>query len=307
MRTIIGLRLRRDKRGVSNIIVVVLSLIVITIIVSNVVLWSYQMNQLDWERAKEDVKITSVTSTTLSSGWFTVQGEYAINRGSRTGGTYTDTQTDNGVYETFLEGLPAATYALNINGTFVIDISTYPFSSISTIEVQLKYRTSSTEDTWFLLAYNWTSGTFSNNGFNSTGGDPSPTTWDYYAVNMTTQWQSYVRSDGTVYVKFCDEQAFKGTNEPSPPTRTSVDIDFLGVRVVGEWTLFTIKNDGPFSSRIVSIWVIDPKGHRRYNADAVVNSGETFSYLRVDIRLSSAPYTVKAVTEKGNIAVYFSG
>jgi len=59
---IIGLslrRFRRDRRGVSNIVVIVLSLVVITIIVSNVVLWSYQMSQLDWEKAREKIIISS--------------------------------------------------------------------------------------------------------------------------------------------------------------------------------------------------------------------------------------------------------
>ncbi|MEM0313807.1 MAG: hypothetical protein QXQ41_04590 [Candidatus Bathyarchaeia archaeon] len=49
-----------DKRGVSNALVVLLSLILITVIVSNVVIWSYQMNQLDWERTNESVKIPLV-------------------------------------------------------------------------------------------------------------------------------------------------------------------------------------------------------------------------------------------------------
>jgi len=264
------------------------------------------MNQLDWEKMREGVKITSVTRTTFAS-WFVVQGEYRINRGSSAGGTYTNTQADDGIYETFLEAPPAQTYALDINGTFVIDISTYPLAYISTIEIRLKYRASSTEDTWFLLVYNWTSATYSNSGFNNTAGDPSPTTWDYYAVNMTIQWRSYVRNDGTIYVKFCDEQALRGNNEPVPRVRTSVDIDFLGVRVVGDWTIFTFKNDGPSTIRIVSLWIIDSANHRRYNADAIVNSGETLPYLRVDVHLPSGQYTVKAVTEKGNVAVYAGG
>ena len=40
-------RLKRDRRGISNVIVVMLSLILVVVIVANVVLWSYQMNQFD--------------------------------------------------------------------------------------------------------------------------------------------------------------------------------------------------------------------------------------------------------------------
>jgi len=55
-------RLKRDRRGVSNVIVVMLSLILIVIIVANVVLWSYQMNQFDWEKIQENITILDVTS-----------------------------------------------------------------------------------------------------------------------------------------------------------------------------------------------------------------------------------------------------
>jgi hypothetical protein len=48
------LRINRDRRGISNVIVVMLSLVLIVVIVANVVLWSYQMNQLDWEKMRED-------------------------------------------------------------------------------------------------------------------------------------------------------------------------------------------------------------------------------------------------------------
>jgi len=62
--------LRREKRGVSNVIVVMLSLILIVIIVANVVLLSYQMNQFDWERAQEKIEIVDV-----QTGNFTFSNE----------------------------------------------------------------------------------------------------------------------------------------------------------------------------------------------------------------------------------------
>ena len=64
-------RLKRDKRGVSNVIVVMLSLILIVIIVANVVLWSYQMNQFDWEKMQENIEILNVIPppTNWLSGW----------------------------------------------------------------------------------------------------------------------------------------------------------------------------------------------------------------------------------------------
>jgi len=52
---------KREKRGISTVIVVMLSLVLITIIVGNVVLWSYQMNQVDLDRMHETVTITDVS------------------------------------------------------------------------------------------------------------------------------------------------------------------------------------------------------------------------------------------------------
>jgi hypothetical protein len=60
-------RLKRDRRGISNVIVVVLSLVIIMAIVSNVVLWNYDMNQVDWEKIKENVAITNVENAAYGS------------------------------------------------------------------------------------------------------------------------------------------------------------------------------------------------------------------------------------------------
>ena len=53
-------RLKRGKRGISTVIAVMLSLVLLVIIVGNVVLWSYQMNQLDIDRMQETITITDV-------------------------------------------------------------------------------------------------------------------------------------------------------------------------------------------------------------------------------------------------------
>lgn len=95
-------RLKRDRRGISNVIVVMLSLVLITIIVGNVVLWSYQMNQLDLERMRETVTVSNVTRITRSP-WFTAQNEYASSAGSKLDGFFTDTKVLDGSYETFRE------------------------------------------------------------------------------------------------------------------------------------------------------------------------------------------------------------
>ena len=128
-------RLRRDRRGISNIIVVVLSLVIVLAIVSNIVLWNYDMNQIDWEKMKENVSITNVESIT----------------------------------------------------------------------------------------------------------------------------------DGSQY---------------------------------------TFKNDGSLTVHLVSLWINNSTLHQRYNINVFINSAETKTYLREDIPLPAGSYSIKVVTERGNIAVY---
>jgi hypothetical protein len=294
--TTIGRRLKQNKRGASTIIAVALSLVIIVVIVSNVVLWSYEMNQLDWEKMNEDITITDVSRITNSS-WFVAQSEYTVNEGGNVNGTYEDTQVaEEGLWETFKERQPPV--KLDLNGTFIIDLSTWPLTYIQTIEIQLRYRASDSGERWYLKAYNWATEGYSDNGFNSTVGHMPTTEWHYYAVNLTNQWHSYVRDDGTTYVKFHDES-------PDPPqNRTTIDIDFLGMRAVVDGTRFTFRNEGSVTLHVVSLWIINSTLHQRYDIDLIVNSAETYSYIRADISLTRGFYTVKAVTERGNKAVY---
>jgi hypothetical protein len=65
--TITCRRLKRDRRGISNIIVIVLSLVIVLAIASDVILWNYEMNRMDWEKMKENVIITNVERVTYGS------------------------------------------------------------------------------------------------------------------------------------------------------------------------------------------------------------------------------------------------
>ena len=89
--------------------------------------------------------------------------------------------------------------------------------------------------------------------------------------------------------------------------QTTIDIDFLGVRAKIDGARFTFKNECAFTTHIVSLWVINSTLHQHFTADVVLNSAETYSYLRVDIKLPLAgTYAVKVVSERGNTAVYSS-
>ena len=449
-------RLKRDRRGISNIIVIVLSLVVILAIVSNIVLWNYEMNQLDYEKMKEDITITGVASLTNSS-WFVAQNEYAINTGTYENGSYTDTHVTDGLYETFneastgsggildpdsaetlkditaesgpdtsaddseniltlmtdgdlsgskeifnyatggsdfahwyrrnvdasnyskvevrvyfstlevtpydwrvyvyqsdannidtayyVDGSSSTTgwttidvtsiihqldgagfikvrlisrvgggnegkkayiaemewrltvgYSLDLNGMFVIDTSMYSLAHIQTIEIQSRYMVNDTGENWYLKAYNWTASAYSDSGFNSTVGHTPTMGWDYYAVNLTDAWQSYVHDNGTINVKFVDQ----GVDSD----QTSVDVDFLGVRVRVYGSQFTFENDGGLTVHLVSLWISNSTDRQRYDISVFVNSAETKTYLRDDVLLPTGSYTVKVVTERGNKAVY---
>jgi hypothetical protein len=453
---IFGCRLKRNKRGVTTIVTVVLSLVIIVVIVSNIVLWSYEMHQLDWEKMNEDVTIQNVSRVT-NSLWFVVQNEYTVSKGSLVNGSYQDTQTADGVYERFREGSPgfrletlrpnaagfyeqwplespigsahwsltdedppdddgtyvennaaalkkdsynlqdptgsgtinwirvyirtkltasgssvvrtlirtygtdyegsdiipstsyqnnyteyaanpytgaawtwtelasleagassqksgpnirvtavwvvvnytATGYTFDVKGSFAVDLSTYPLDYIQTVEITLKYHANDTGESWYLKAYNWTAAAYSDSGFNDTSEHTPTTGWDIYAVNLTDKWRSYVSDNGTMHIKLQDNQL--------DANLTTMDIDFLGVRVKIDGARFTFKNEGSVTAHLVSLWIINSTLHRRYDMDVIVNSAEIYSYVRVDIKLPSGSYTVKVVTERGNKAVYLSG
>jgi hypothetical protein len=185
---------------------------------------------------------------------------------------------------------------LDISGGHVIDLSTYPLAYIQTVEIQLKYRASDSGEKWYLKAYNWSEATYSGIGFNSTTGHTPTTDWDYYAVNLTTSWGSYVWNNGTIYIQFIDQ----GQDISS----TTIDIDFLGVRVVIDGERFTFQNDGALTSHLISLWVNTASNHQRYDIKLLVNSGENTTYTRADISLPTENFVVKVVTERGNIAVF---
>lgn len=100
MLEVIMKRLRLNKRGVSSVIVVMLSLVLLVTVVANVVLWSYQMSQLDWERIREDVAIADVRP--VGGNWSWNPSGYALG-GSTTwlSGGASDLSLDDGAYVTF--------------------------------------------------------------------------------------------------------------------------------------------------------------------------------------------------------------
>ena len=84
----------------SNVIVAMLSLVLVVIVVGNVVLWSYQMNQVDWEKMRHSINIVNAES--LVANWTQNPSAYALNGGTTlVSGTTSNLVSDDGNYMTF--------------------------------------------------------------------------------------------------------------------------------------------------------------------------------------------------------------
>jgi hypothetical protein len=187
-------------------------------------------------------------------------------------------------------------YQFDIVGSFIVDLSAYPLGHIETVEIVLRYRAEDTYERWYMKAYNWTNDQYGNVGFNLTTGHMPTMGWDYYTVNLTTAWDSYVHNNGTLLVKLYDEVV--------DINQTTIDIDFFGIRAIIDGTTFDLKNSGATSIRIVSIWIINLIDHKRYDANFFMNSGENGVYTRADISLPTVGFIARVITERGNVAVF---
>jgi len=91
---------RKDRRGVSNVIVFVLGLVIVTVIVANVFLWNFEMNQLDWEKMREDIAIVNVVSITET--WSYNPSGYALGGSTaKISGGLSNLTSNDGVYMSF--------------------------------------------------------------------------------------------------------------------------------------------------------------------------------------------------------------
>lgn len=305
-----GRHLEKDKRGVSNIIVVVLSLIIIVVIVANVILWSYQMNQIDWEKMQETISIENVTRGTSAQTLYAHQETTTIgtstyyrlrlNSADASGTTLSDSaKNDRKLLGKFV---------YNLQGVSSIPASTWTFyyrayssGTLSHIDVDIIIRKS--DDT---VRASW------NHVANS-----SDLGTAYSTVSATYAWASYTVVDQTDYLEI--DYYHHNTATTEAPRTAYLRIDDSALAITDQTRVtsivlpseydarFTFKNKGALTSHIVSLWIINSTYHQRCSVDIFLNSGQTLSYSRVDIRLPNGQYIVKIVTERGNTAVYSEG
>jgi hypothetical protein len=72
-------------------------------------------------------------------------------------------------------------------------------------------------------------------------------------------------------------------------------------------SFFSFKNNGPLTVQVVSIWVDNSTLHSHYDVDYFINSGMNASFFNAAVNLPEGQYTIKAVTSRGNMAVFSQG
>ncbi|MGB9959487.1 MAG: hypothetical protein ACPLKQ_03070 [Candidatus Bathyarchaeales archaeon] len=199
--------------------------------------------------------------------------------------------------QTRIEGIQMisehAHYSLSVLSDFLLDVSPYPVEKVKSVEVHVRFRASDPSETWILKAYNWLSGqTDEILRINAN------TYFQNYVVTLQN-WQNYASRDGIMRLKLCDEGP--------DANQTTIDVDFFGVRIILEGAFFAVKNSGPSTIRLVSIWINNATIHARVDVNYFINSGETEVFVLEDVTLPSRDFVVKIVTDKGNIAVFTGG
>jgi hypothetical protein len=184
-------------------------------------------------------------------------------------------------------------YTLSIVGFFILDV---PLASenVSAVEVQLRIKASDTLERWILMAYNWI-----NMRYDEIARVQSSTEFNNFTVALTDNWQNFFEVNGTMKLKLCD-----ATPDAS---QTTIDLDLLVVKITLKEIVFNFKNNSAFTVHIVSVWIITGNSHKRYDEDFFINPGETAKHIRGDMFLPAENFTVKVVTERGNIAVFSRG
>jgi hypothetical protein len=98
----------------------------------------------------------------------------------------------------------------------------------------------------------------------------------------------------------------KITGVKSSSTQLDMEADMIELRLPASGPSFLFRNSGTVTSHIVSLWAINSSVHQRYDVSVYLNSGEDVVFHRDDISIPSGQYTVRIVTDKGNLAT-FSG
>jgi hypothetical protein len=149
--------------------------------------------------------------------------------------------------------------------------------------------------------YNFTSGAYQTNGFGNIAYTSSgtPNTDENSAQSTSVRTTDFRNSTGGWKMKI---KGFK-----TGATQFDLKADFIQFSEEKKGgALITLENGGSITSHVVSIWINNSTNHQRFEVDTFVNSGETVSQTYPSINLPDGAYTVKAATERGNMAILTS-
>ena len=188
-------------------------------------------------------------------------------------------------------------YTLSFYMNFALDLAEYSIETVHSIEAHVRLKVSDTLEGWLLEAYNW-----ADEKPEIIGGLPPSRYYRDYVISFGDNWQSYINTNnGTVRLMLCDE---------SPDdVQTTVDVGLLTLKVIlKNGTVLTLKNEGSVPVHIIAIWVNNATFHKRYKVELYLNPGEAPpSFLMGNINLPNGDFTVRIVTERGNMAVFTGG
>lgn len=280
-------RLRQDKRGINNVITAMLGLIIIVIIVANVFIWNFEMNEMDLEKSQEQVSIESINRGNSSrynpSSYNLLQGTRLIS------GTASNLGSDDSVYMTLRSNVALGRIEAEFTG-----ISDPGSWTTLAWKIDSAWNSGSVKVVFQLFDYNLGNYPTFGDGFISY--NSSATTYLDETKDQT------VTVNVTRFLNASGQWKIKATGTMPPSTQFDMRIDFIGLRV-GSTDKFLLRNNGPVTAHVVSLWIINSTFHQRHDVDIYLNSGEDILFKRSDITVPSSQCTVKIVTERGNIAV----
>jgi hypothetical protein len=256
---------------------------------------SDKMNSSSWQSPRaldSENSVTSLWSMQLAAGVHKIQGKFSSNNANSSSPIVSISD-----HQLVIISFPnsSESYRIEIEGSFSINIATYPLERIQTLESQMRYKANSADEKLYIKAYNWSSSVFEEQGLNTTTGHIPSTEWNNYSLNFSSQWQNYVHVNGTVKLQIIDEGP--------DGNQTVIDIDFLAIRAVINGAEFHFQNKGPSTLNLVSVWINNLTHHQRYDLNVFLNSAETAFYFSSDIILPTGSFTVRVVTKRGNTVI----
>jgi hypothetical protein len=162
--------------------------------------------------------------------------------------------------------------------------------------IDAAWSTSNVSVTIQLFDYNLGAYSTSGDGFISYNSSVSPYTDE--AKNQT------ITVDPTRFRSTSGQWRIKVTGAKNPSAQFDLEADLIDLQPPSGGPYFVFRNNGTLTSHIVSLWIINSSLHQHYDVNIYLNSGQDLVFYRDDIDLPSGQYTVRIVTDKGNLAVF---